>query len=259
VFATALARMHSGLAIATDAGQTLKPTNDLEIANTAPALLLHSLATEHSRYSIHGFTQGKVMRALLAAGMLLAVPFSSAATQVMSLGASCCKSLQPRVLAGTITTEDRTQPAPQHWVRAIILWRGDRPIQDGHSIGALPEARALDDAARRAGHFRVGAFYTNRVHGAEVSRDGDTTWVLEQRFSVPSRDSGLVVLVDHVDSTPTIAGIAYIATALPAEYWGKFWESGDTVFLIRPRNEMDHLSRALRTSPRVRQFLDGTR
>jgi len=198
------------------------------------------------------------MRGLLATSILFAFPIAYAAAQGTSVSTACCSSLHPRILVGIVTSEDGMPPARHQWVRAVILWRGDRPIQDGYSRDARVEARALDDAAERAGRIRLGAFYANRVHGADVSRDGTFLWVLGQQFTLPLRDSALVILVDHVDSaSPTIDGTAHIAATLPAEYWGKVWESGDTTFLIRPRNTADHLRQALAISPQIQRFLDA--
>jgi hypothetical protein len=93
-----------------------------------------------------------------------------------------------------------------------------------------------------------------------VDEDHRTLTVEGKRFALPTADSALVVMVNVAPNglPRAVTTSAIPAEALPDEYWGKHWQSGDTSFFVHPDfdKQMSMLRTALARSPAVAAFLE---
>ncbi|HYD54197.1 MAG TPA: hypothetical protein VEA99_16295, partial [Gemmatimonadaceae bacterium] len=129
----------------------------------------------------------------------------------------------------------------QHWLRVLLLWKPDSA--QAEPLTWTPEQRARRDSVMRIQRARGRAaedsgrwVLTNRSDwdvrvNAEYDRGRRVLFVLGQRFSVPERDSTLVVLLESRGADgPAIVGSRYASFVIPQEYWTRSWTSGDTTF-----------------------------
>lgn len=182
-------------------------------------------------------------------------------------GSSCCQSITPYVRAAIGTTHEEVRGASRHeWLSVIVLWRS-ATVQNGGTdhADALTQERtraAATVASHQAGRDQFGGVFGGDTYQyAELSRRENRLWVLGQEYHIPVRDSAIVVMVDGIDQPAgsSVVGVAYIPAEMPDGYWSKMWTSGDTTFMVHPsRNSGAMLETALRSSPVIRQFLDGS-
>jgi hypothetical protein len=173
-------------------------------------------------------------------------------------------TLTSRVECGYLDRYSGSRATEQHWLVALVLWRG----QAGWHQRQQPRAEASDArrayraalrTAEDAGRGFVGGQSGGIVYAAAY--DSDSLYVLDHSYPLPSGDSALVVMVDRVDSVggnPAVVGTANIEARLAPEFRTKQWVSGDTLFIIRPREtERTRIFlEALRRAPGPRQFLE---
>ena len=179
-------------------------------------------------------------------------------------GSSCCQSVTSRVQGGTMTLHEGQGRDRREWLQAVVLWRASDRIGDGYSSDVAPlierARRTAQFASAEAGRQFLGGFYSNGFHYADYSADRRRLWVLGREYALPERDSALVVMVDRVDGVGgpvVIAGYAYMTAQLPERYWLKSWMSGDTTFMVHPRDQQHLLLEALRGVTAVRAFIEG--
>jgi len=158
----------------------------------------------------------------------------------------------------------------REWLSFVVLWRMPPRAMAGARTGR-PDTAALAAAERRYRDLRRAAEDSGRsflggstgvvIQNAYVTRsDRQTLWVEGEAFTVPERDSALVVLVDLTGAPAQparVVGRAYVPAELPEAFWSKHWTSGDTTFLVQSRNAHGILREALRTDPIIRAFVDS--
>ena len=150
------------------------------------------------------------------------------------------------------------------WIEAIILWRG-QPDSNRLSVldtAAVRRATQAYRSARRAaedqGRTFLGAQVGGTVWTASYDRASGELFIQDQVFRLTERDSALVVLVDRAENArgaPVVIGSTWVGRELPSEAWSQSWTSGDTTFIVRPRQRKAHLLALLRRSPAVQAFL----
>jgi hypothetical protein len=162
-----------------------------------------------------------------------------------------------------ITAEEGSSGQEQRWIEAVVLWRSPPRAP---ARGACPDTAALAAAsrayreARRSAEDRGRAFLGSQWGGVvrivEYDPDAREVFALGQPFSLAGRDSALVVMVaEEAGGEQSLAGSAWVDSRLPDEAWSRHWVSGDTVFMVGPRNRDAHLLELLRRSPAVRGFI----
>jgi len=177
-------------------------------------------------------------------------------------GSSCCQTVSPRVQAGQMTLHEGGDTSGRQWLQAVVLWRSSSSLSSGYSSADARDFQRVANAARSAsqdqGRVHLGGVHANGYQYAEYDRE--RLWVLDQEFVLPQRDSALVVMVDvgTAPNTARVVGYSYIGAQMPDSFWSKSWSSGDTTFIVRSRNPQDLLTQALRASPIVRAFIDGS-
>ena len=214
-----------------------------------------------------GLTARSITGALLV--LILTAPLSSPATAYGQAGggSSCCRPLSDRVSYGAITSSEGSGRDMRNRLRAIVLWRASPPwarTRGSAAEGTATLERGYQErllATTPPMRMNLSFAYGGRVHIVEFDTDGDTLWLRDTMFVIPSRDSAIVLMLDRIDdstrATPVLAGHAYIAATMPESFWQKSWTSGDTTFMVRPRDVDGTLKRALLTNSKVAAFLDG--
>ena len=138
-----------------------------------------------------------------------------------------------------------------------MLWAfSDSTVRSSPTAYNAARRRFLDlqATAEETGRKFIGGVWQGRVYAG--SYRADSLFLLATAYSIASRDSALVVLVDHADSVggaPAVVGLTRITTHLPPAFWGIHWMSGDTSFSVH--GQPSALLDTLRTSPTVGQFL----
>jgi len=141
---------------------------------------------------------------------------------------------------------------------AIVLWRGEPGWMHDQ---AAPD-RARTDSIYRYTRFRAEAadlsFFGNGKAYGLIDREYRRLTVEGKEFPLAASDSALVVLVSIPSGQrPRVVTTAHISATLPAEFWPKSWQHGDTTFSVRPR--FDRLNTmlvdALRRSPTIADYL----
>ena len=150
------------------------------------------------------------------------------------------------------------------WMRFIVLWRG----QPGWRF-AKTSATERDDAERVRREVAAAAALANRTvmgnfangpsYFAELDRDNNALYVLGNQYTIPTRDSTLVILVDRIDrlgGPPFVVGAAVVDGRMSSELVPKTWVSGDTTFTVRPpKTALDLFLETLKKDPAVAAFL----
>ena len=154
------------------------------------------------------------------------------------------------------------------WPTAIVLRR--MPPDSAHQRDSAAVAREADTESRLrtlrratedAGWNFMGGRQGPVIWDFAVDPDQSRVRLGGRVFQVPLRDSTLVIMVEVTQDsayTPVIVGEAYVPAQLPADYWQKMWRSGDTLFVVHPRNTDEMLTRLLRTNPSIAAYLDGS-
>lgn len=150
------------------------------------------------------------------------------------------------------------------WMRFVVLWRGqpgwriNKPGQAGQAEGerAYREASA---AATLANRSLMGLPGGANTFWLELDRASDMLYLLGNQYSIPSRDSTLVILVDRVDRVggqPFVVGSAVIDGHMSSDLVPKTWVSGDTTFTVRPaKTGLSVFLESLKKDPAVAAFL----
>lgn len=150
------------------------------------------------------------------------------------------------------------------WMRFVILWRGQPGWQASHRT---PEQRVEAEriereamaAATLANRTVMGSPSAQNPYWAELDRGANKLLVLGSKYTIPGRDSTLVILVDHIDHVggePAIVAAATLDGRISSGLAGKTWRSGDTTFIIRPaRSQLDVFLETLRRDPAVAAFI----
>lgn len=150
-------------------------------------------------------------------------------------------------------------------IRIMVIQRGIPPRGRLRPMGDT--ARANASMRRMTAHRRevedrgrtfIGTYSEELMPvGFELSRlMTDTVWVGD-RFFVPPwrRDSALVVLLDHERPGSPVVGTVTIPSTLPGGSDTKTWTSGDTTFIVRPRETTPRWQPFFDRFPAIAQFL----
>jgi hypothetical protein len=153
-------------------------------------------------------------------------------------------------LAASLTEASRET----RWLQFVVLWRGQSGWSQGRQrldTAMLRKAQTAYNTARHAALARDGVFIGGQSGGVAYTAEADsarvTLTVLGQRFSIPRRDSALIVMVDRIDGVggdPIVAGTRVVESRLPEVPAERTWTSGDTTFIVRPRGRETGSDRA---------------
>jgi hypothetical protein len=182
-------------------------------------------------------------------------------------------TLSPRVTHDLIDAHEGSGGMERHHVRAVVLWRapaltatGREPVcADTLTASALAlEYRRLGRAAEDSGRHLIGGYADGQISASEYDLDRGVLVVLGRAFTMPARDSAVVVVVDRRGPTgtdcspPRVAATAYMPATLPSTFWPQSWTSGDTSYFVHRgfRDRPALLAAALRTVLAVRPYLE---
>ena len=153
--------------------------------------------------------------------------------------------LSPRISTSYLEASFGEASRETRSLRFVVVWRGQSGWSQGRQgldAAKVQQAQAEYNAARKAALVRDGLFVGGQSNGVAYTAATDsartTLTVLGQRFSIPRRDSALVVMVDRVDGVggePIVVGTAVVESRLPDRPAERMWTSGDTTFIVRPR------------------------
>lgn len=202
-------------------------------------------------------------RVAVTIASLIAVAGAASAQRSGSSGGTHQLSARVQVTYQSSYTESPTT-GRSDWMRFVVLWRGQPGWQMSHMT---PEQRAEADrigreamaAATLANRSLMGSPGGAVPYWAELDRDNNKLFVLGNQYTIPERDSTLVILVDHVDHVggdPAIVAAAMLDGRMSSDFAGKTWVSGDTTFTIRPsKSQLDVFLETLRKDPAVAAFV----
>lgn len=150
-------------------------------------------------------------------------------------------------------------------IRIMVIQRGlpsrnglTRMSDSARATAAMRRMTAHRREVEDRGRMFFGSYSDeNAPVGFELSRlMTDSVWVGD-RFFVPPwrRDSALVVLLDHERPGSPVVGTVTIPSALPGGFDSKTWVSGDTTFIVRPRDTTPRWQSFFSRFPAIAQFL----
>ena len=140
---------------------------------------------------------------------------------------------------------------------AIVLWRGEAGWNESRS----PVERARSDSICRWTRFRAEenrqSFFGNGLRYGLMDQDQRAVTIEGKRFPLSAGDSALVIMVTVAPANlPRSVASATIASTMPAGFWNKIWQSGDTTFFVNNfGRQQEALREALERSPAVAAFL----
>ena len=172
--------------------------------------------------------------------------------------------LNPRVNVTYSTRVTEPRGDRRAWLKLAILWRGQPTWRTDAYDDSIATVRAELEFDRKAhdaiavGGWWAGAQVGKVIYGAIHDREGRWVQILGKRWSLPLRDSALVILVDRIDGvggSPIIVEHRLIESSLPANVFGYNTTSRDTLHSLRPPASVrSALLELLSRSPTIREF-----
>ena len=195
------------------------------------------------------------MRAAVVIVLVSLVPMCGATVAAQTGGeygdgySTSAGNLSPRVEMAYLERHRRDTSGSARWIQVVVLWRGQPGWAAPTGARDTVALRAATDEYRRA---EASAILANGVvlggqagavaYLAQVDSGRTAVTVLGQRFALPPRDSALIVLVDRIDGSggrPAVVGTAVVDGRLPNPPPTRMWTSGDTIFTVNQRNDLD--------------------
>ena len=207
------------------------------------------------------------MRAVIVAGLLLIAPPIVANTMAQASSGYRTGSFHlSSTVDVTYLEADRTDGSHQtRWIQVAVLWRGkpgwaspSRPPDPAANRQTIDAYRHAQATAVLANAIVLGGQASGVAFLAEVDSTRSAITVLGQRLLLPPRDSALVVLIDRSDrrdGDPVVVGAVTVDGRLPDQAATHTWRSGDTLFVVSPRDDVaTYLAALLRREPTVAEF-----
>lgn len=150
------------------------------------------------------------------------------------------------------------------WMRFIVLWRGQPgwrtvKVSDAERLESERAYREASAAAQLANRSVMGLTGGAAAFWTELDREHNQLYLLGNQYSIPERDSTLVILVDRADrigGPVYVVGAAVIDGRMSSDLVPKTWVSGDTTFTVRPaKTALSVFLESLKKDPVVAAFL----
>lgn len=179
-------------------------------------------------------------------------------------GSGSCELARRDILCRSMTVSRGTGPTETQSLKMLVLHRSAsfglvrRAAADSAANAARERVyrQASRDAEDR-GRLWIGGLDANdRPIGIEVKHFSDSIWIGDQAFVAHwHRDSAVVVMWDTRPGASAVPRRTVIPSTLPDGIEAKSWVSGDTTFMVRPRDVPARWSALLDRFPAIAEFL----